>query len=399
MNFSLRIHHNITTNKRSSRIFLWVILALFGCDSHAQTEAAIQPGAHQMESWLPSLSGKNVGLLVNHTALVGETHLVDTVIARGISVKKVFTPEHGFRGQAPDGEAIQYGDTALSYSLISLYGKTKKAAPDQMANLDVLVIDMQDVGVRFYTYASTMTYVLHACALAGVPVILLDRPNPNGSYVDGPMMKPEAMSFIGMHPIPVVHGLTLGELAKMIVGEGWLESAKKPDLTVIPVKNWDHSMPYPLPVKPSPNLPNELAVSLYPSLAFFEGTVVSVGRGTDTPFQLIGHPLYAGSFSFTPVANAASKYPPLEGKTCFGDSFVGQEPRYQLDISPLIRYYHALKDQLDEPFFGEYFYRWAGSRDLETQIKNGWTEEQIRASWEEDLKSFRALRKKYLLYP
>ncbi len=383
----------------SKSLFLVAILSFQFCKAPAQDEYPVLPGAYRTAEYLPLLEGKYVGLVVNHTSLIYSTHLVDTLISLGVQVTKVFTPEHGFKGSAPDGELVTYDSIATNYDLISLYGKTKKPTQGQMKGLDVVIFDIQDVGVRFYTYASTMTYMMEACADAGVEFLVLDRPNPNGSYVDGPMMKPESASFIGLHPVPVVHSLTLGELATMILGEGWFKTEKKLKLTVIPIANWTHKQPYYLPVKPSPNLPNDLAIALYPSLAFFEGTVVSVGRGTDFPFQVIGHPDFAGTYSFTPQPNEASKYPPLEGKKCFGDSFVGQPASYRLDLSHLIRYYHALKDELQEPFFGEYFYRWAGSPDLEQQIKDGLTEEEIRATWEADLEEYQKLRKKYLQYP
>ena len=274
--------------------------------------AALVLGAYQFESYLPLLENRRVGMLVNHTSLVGNTHLVDTLQSLGVDIRKVFAPEHGFRGTADAGEAVEDGiDKATGLPLISLYGSNKKPGREQLADLDVIIFDIQDVGARFYTYISTMHYMMEACAENGKKLIVLDRPNPNGMYVDGPVLEPEFRSFVGMHPIPVVHGLTVGELAKMINGEGWLDNGVKCDLTVIAMDGYTHDSEYALPVKPSPNLPNQLSVQLYPSLCLFEATVVSVGRGTYEPFQQIGHPSFTDMpDSFTPVSiDGMSKYP------------------------------------------------------------------------------------------
>ena len=263
----------------------------------------------------------------------------------------------------------------------------------------MLVIDIQDVGVRFYTYASTMTYLMEACAQYKIPVVLLDRPNPNGSYVDGPVLKKEFKSFIGLHPIPLVHGLTLGELAMMINDEGWLGHGLYCRLTVVTVRNWDHATPYSLPVKPSPNLPNDLAIALYPSLGLFEGTIISVGRGTDYPFQVIGHPkLKKMDYSFKPEPNAGSKYPPQEGKICYGQSFVGDSIDYSFTLKYLLGFYQALEGKTEKPYFNSYFPYLAGTDQLQQQIESGLTETEIRASWQEELDVYKELRKKYLLY-
>lgn len=360
---------------------------------HAQK---ILTGADQMDLYLSQLQNKKVGLFVNHTSLVGDTHLTDTLISRGVDVSVVFSPEHGFKGNKADGEKIT-GESSEKFELISLYGQSKRPDTAKVAALDILIVDIQDVGVRCYTYVSTMTYLMEACAQTGVPVMILDRPNPNG-YVDGPMLDERFESFVGLHPVPLVHGLTLGEYAKMINGEGWLKDSLTCKLEVIPVTNWTHGTAYDIPVAPSPNLPNNLAISLYPSLVLFEGTVVSVGRGTDFPFQVIGHPDYAqGSFSFTPHPNEGSKYPPLEGEQCFGTGFLNQKPKQEFTLSYLLQYYNVLRNTSDS-FFIDSFLRLAGTDALQPQIEQGLSELEIRASWEKDLNQYRTMRKKYLLY-
>jgi uncharacterized protein YbbC (DUF1343 family) len=383
------------------RHFSILIFTIFiqSCAAQAIEETKIIVGAEQTEKYLPLLIGKNVGLFVNHTSRIGNTHLTDSLILLGVKVKSVFTPEHGFRGNLSDGEKVDNENIEKPFELISLYGKTQKPTDEQIQSLDIVVIDIQDVGVRFYTYASTMTYLMDACAKNKVPVLILDRPNPNGSYIDGPVLKKEFSSFVGLHPIPLVHGLTLGELAKMINGEKWIENKLDCQLTVIPVKNWDHKMPYVLPVKPSPNLPNELSVALYPSLALFEGTVVSLGRGTDKPFQILGHPKYSkGSFSFTPMPNEGSKYPPLEGQICYGMDLSSQRIVQSFTLSYLIDFYQTLNSNEVNPFFNQYFTKLAGTDKLQKQIEAGLSEEAIRATWQEDLDTFKKIRKQYLIY-
>ncbi len=376
-------------------IFLNVTVS---CASQSEPVAPILPGAYQISEYLPALEGKQVGLFVNHTSLIGKTHLTDTLLSLGVNIKKVFSPEHGFKGNKPDGAIIE-NESSSKFELIALYGKSKKASQEHLSGLDILVIDIQDVGLRCYTYSSTMSYLMDACAIAGIPVMILDRPNPNGSYVDGPMLEPAFKSFVGLHPIPLIHGLTLGELAGMINEEGWLESGKKCELIVIPVANWDHSMPYSLPVPPSPNLPNDLAISLYPSLVLFEGTVVSVGRGTDYPFQTIGHPKYGlGSFVFKPIANAGSTHPPLEGEQCFGINLSGSDTTYKLDLRYLMEFYKVISPQLSEDFFNDYFEKLAGTDQLRQQIKEGRSEAEIKASWQSDLEQYSLMRALYLIY-
>jgi uncharacterized protein YbbC (DUF1343 family) len=356
-------------------------------------------GADQLDVLIPKLTGRNVALVVNHTSLVGDTHITDTLLASGIAVKKVFAPEHGFRGAAADGEKIADGtDARTGLPIVSLYGSNRKPTPAQLADVDVVIFDIQDVGTRFYTYISTMHYVMEACAEQGKKMIILDRPNPNGNYIDGPMRTPELKSFVGMHPIPIVHGLTVGELAGMINGEGWLENGAKCDVEIIPVKNWKHADFYSLPVKPSPNLPNDQAVKLYPSLCLFEGTVISVGRGTQTPFLIIGNPEFKDlPFSFTPRPIAGmSNHPPHDGEVCYGLDLSNVDVQPRLDLSYLLDFYQRYSDK--EKFFTGSFDRLAGTPELREQIRKGLTEEQIRGSWQKGLEAYSKMRNKYLLY-
>ncbi|WP_420387678.1 exo-beta-N-acetylmuramidase NamZ domain-containing protein [Roseivirga sp.] len=351
-----------------------------------------------METYLPLLEGKRVALVVNQTSTLGKTHLVDTLMSRGVEVVKVMAPEHGFRGEAADGETIDNSkDAKTGLPIISIYGKTKKPTAEMLADVDVLIFDIQDVGVRFYTFISTMHYVMEAAAENNKEVIVLDRPNPNGMYVDGPVKDSDINSFVAMHSIPVVHGLTVGELARMINGEGWLADQAKADLTVVPMEGWDHSQTYSLPISPSPNLPTDNSITLYPSLALFEGTVVSVGRGTDHPFEVIGHPDFGqGTYTFTPQPNAGSKYPPLEGKQCFGQSFVGTYAPHEFKLTYLLEYHKALKN--DTTFFRDYIDLLAGTKEFRKQVEAGLSEDEIRATWQPRLNSYKAMRKKYLLY-
>jgi uncharacterized protein YbbC (DUF1343 family) len=357
-------------------------------------------GAQQLNLLLPMLGSQRTGIVVNHTSLVGKIHLADTLLKRGVALRKIFAPEHGFRGTADAGEEIKDGvDSRTGLPVVSLYGNNKKPTPQQLADIDVIIFDIQDVGVRFYTYISTLHYVMEACAENNKRLIVLDRPNPNGSYVDGPVMEKQHQSFVGMHPIPIVHGLTIGELAGMINGEGWLGENKKCQLDVVKVKNWKHSDFYSLPVKPSPNLPNDQAIRLYPSTCLFEGTVLSLGRGTHDPFQVIGHPeLKNMPYQFTPVSiEGMSKNPPLENKVCYGIDLRQAPVKPAVDLSYLIQLYQAFPDK--DKFFNNYFEKLSGTDALRQQIRSGQTEEQIRASWQKDLDVYKEKRKKYLLYP
>lgn len=384
-------------------IRIWVLsvflLAFTTCEAQ---KSKVSVGAEQLNELLPLLSGKRVGLVVNNTSLVAKTHVADTLIARKVHVKKIFGPEHGFRGDAADGEHVSDAvDAKTGVPVVSLYGKNYKATPEQVKDLDILIFDIQDVGARFYTYSSTLHYLMETCAENNKQLIVLDRPNPNGSYVDGPIMQDELKSFIGLNPIPIAHGMTLGELAQMINGEGWLANGKKCNLTVIKIKNWKHDDTYSLPVRPSPNLPNDQAVRLYPSICLFEGTAISLGRGTPTPFQILGSPELKGqqemTFTFTPVPiKGFSIEPPLKNQFCYGMDLRTVTPPRKVDLQYLLLFYQKYPNK--EKFFTAYFDKLAGTTQLKQQIKDGLTEEQIRASWKPGLDAFKSKREKYLLY-
>ncbi len=381
------------------RIIIFLLSGICAFSYHqlnTRMDKKVRPGAYQLDEYLPLLKGKHVGLTINHSSFIGNVHLVDTLQSLGVSVSKVFTPEHGFTGTVSDGVNIAYDNSSTPFELISLYGKNKKPSPRHLAGLEAMVFDIQDVGARFYTYISTLHYVMEACAENNVPLIILDRPNPNGSYVDGPVLDAAFQSFVGMHPIPIVHGMTIAELAQMIKGEGWLSGERNVDLTVIKIKNWDHKTPYSLPVKPSPNLPDDLSISLYPSLCLFEGTIMSVGRGTDHAFQQIGHPEYPEqSHSFTPVSRKGAKRPLYEGSVCYGKSWTGQKKQYRFTLQPLIEGYQ----KMNRPdFFNTYFEKLAGSGILQKQIEKGMSEAEIRGTWKESLNQFKQKRITYLLY-
>jgi uncharacterized protein YbbC (DUF1343 family) len=388
-------------------IFPLFLLLCFQCSEKKKREseteslqAEIVVGAARISEFITEVKGKNIALVVNHTAIVGKTHLTDTLRSLGISITKIFAPEHGFRGTADAGEHVKDGvDSKTGLPVVSLYGSNRKPTAEQLNNVDIVVFDIQDVGVRFYTYISTLHYVMEACAENHKKLIILDRPNPNGGYVDGPVLEPELKSFVGMHPIPVVHGLTVGELAGMINGEGWLKNKITCDVEVITVKNWDHTTSYSLPVKPSPNLPNDQSIRLYPSLCFFEGTVISVGRGTQEPFQVIGNPeLTNMPYQFIPVSiEGMSKNPPFENTVCYGFDLRNANVKSRLDLHYLIDMYSAYPDK--EKFFNNFFDKLAGTTLLKEQIKEGLSEEKIRESWKTDLDDYNAKRKKYLLYP
>ena len=366
----------------------------------------ILPGASQVDQYLELLDGKAVALTVNHSSRVGEVHLVDRLLEEKVNVERIFAPEHGFRGEADDGATIKdERDKKTGLPIISLYGKNKKPSVANLEGTEVMIFDIQDVGARFYTFISTMHLVMEACAEQGIPVIVLDRPNPNGYYIDGPVLDPKYRSFVGMHEIPIVYGMTIGELAQMINGEGWLEGGVQCDLTVVPCANYDHTMTYDLPVAPSPNLPNLRSVLLYPSLCLFEGTVVSVGRGTDKQFQVLGHPNYdIGGYVFTPEPKPGASSPPHNGKKLYGIDLsqysVDEVKSWRsLNLSWLIEYYDNAAS--DPPLFLEnkYFDKLAGTDMLRKQIEQGWSEYQIRESWQEGIAAFKQARSKYLLYP
>lgn len=359
--------------------------------------------ANRTITYVPLLKDKKVGVVGNHTSLINQTHLVDSLLGLNINVQKVFSPEHGFRGDADAGEKVNSNiDEKTKLPIVSLYGKNKKPSKEQLKGLDVVVFDIQDVGTRFYTYISTMSYVMEACAENNIKVIVLDRPNPNGHYVDGPILNPKFSSFIGMHQVPIVHGMTIGEYAKMVNGEHWLAKGLTCDLTVIEMENYDHESAYNLPLKPSPNLPNMKSIYLYPSLCLFEGTPMSIGRGTDKPFQIIGHPkMDSINYSFTPKSMEGAKNPKLKNEKCYGVDLTLKEERElrnyaKLDLSWLISIYKSYEDKTH--FFGSSFNLLAGNDDLQNQLKEGLSEEEIKNSWQNGLTHFKAIRKKYLLY-
>lgn len=382
--------------------FLVLLLCLAG-GLQAQD---LRTGAEQTEKLLPLLKGKRVALVVNQTSIVGpsQTHLLDTLLASGVQVKKVFAPEHGFRGNADAGETVSHGrDKKSGLPILSLYGKNKKPAPAQLADVDVVVFDIQDVGTRFYTYISTMHNVMEACAENGKAVIVTDRPNPC-DFVDGPIREADKRSFVGMHAIPVLHGCTVGELAQMINGEKWLKGGVRCPLTVIPVEGWKHGVPYSLPVKPSPNLPNDQSIALYASLCPFEGTSVSVGRGTRTPFQLIGSPYIKGyAFHFTPVSlEGFDKNPLHKGTRCYGLDLRTVEAPKGLSLKYVIELYKAYQQSgKADKFFTRpnWFDLLLGTSSVRRQIVAGKSEEVIRAGWQQGLERYKEMRKKYLLYP
>jgi len=358
-------------------------------------------GAEITEKYLPFLERKQVAIVANHTSLIKKTHLVDSLLSLKVDLKKIFNPEHGFRGNAAPGEYLKnFVDPKTGLPVISLYGNNNKPKTDDLLDIDIVIFDIQDVGVRFYTYISTMHYVMEACAENGKKLIILDRPNPNGDYVDGPILDMAFESFVGMHPIPVVHGLTIGELAQMINGEGWLKNAIQCDLEIVKIQNYSHSILYSLPVKPSPNLPNDLSVRLYPSLCFFEATEISVGRGTYHPFQVIGYPdKRFGDFCFIPQSiDGMAPHPVQQDKECFGLDLRDENPDSQFTLKYLIDFYN--KSNFKDTFFasGRWMSSLSGTDKLQKQIEAGLTENEIRESWAEQLNQYKEMRKKYLLY-
>ncbi|MXN92903.1 DUF1343 domain-containing protein [Flavobacterium sp. Sd200] len=362
----------------------------------------IKTGSDNYEKYLPLLKGKKVGIVTNQTGTVAANgkleNIVDFLIAKNVSLTKIFAPEHGFRGTADAGELIKDGkDTKTGLPIISLYGNNKKPKPEQLDGIDVLVFDLQDVGARFYTYISSLHYIMEACAENNIPLIILDRPNPNGSMVDGPVLEKEHTSFIGMHPIPTLHGMTIGEYGQMINGEKWLKDGVQCKLTVIPCSNYKRDMPYSLPVKPSPNLPNDQAINLYASLCFFEGTNVSMGRGTNKQFQLYGSPYLPDTgFNFTPQPNEGAKDPQYKGVVCYGQDLTNAPRVTRIELKWLIKAYNTTQDK--SKFFIPFFTKLAGTKNLQQQIEAGKTQWEIRKSWEPGLEKFRTMRKPYLIY-
>ncbi len=383
----------------SNLFFLYTVLT-----SCAQEETVATGGAEALDQYLPLLQHKKIALVANHTSVVGGEHLVDVLIAKGIDkdqLLKVFAPEHGFRGEKAAGQHVDNGvDPLTGIQVVSLYGAHKKPGAEELEGVELVLFDLQDVGARFYTYISTLHYVMEACAENSVPLLVLDRPNPNGGYVDGPILDPQFTSFVGMHPIPVVYGLTIGELAHMINGEGWLEQGIRCDLNVIPCEHYYHGKSYSMPVSPSPNLSNDHAILMYPSTCFFEGTVITEGRGTPMPFEVYGHPELEAEFSFTPVSiPGVSGNPKFKDQLCYGEDlrdFVPVQGWTRLHLQWLLEAYHSFPRKSE--FFTPFFEKLAGTAELRKQIEAGWSESKIRKSWQKELEEYKQLREKYLIY-
>lgn len=385
-------------------IILFSCCIFIYCSTHA---TSVRCGAERTEKYLPLLSGKRVALVVNHTSIIGNTPLPDSLLSLGVKLTGIFVPEHGFRGTADAGETVRDGkDIRTGLPIYSLYGQTKKPQDCQLENTDIVVFDMQDVGARFYTYISTLYYVIQACAENSKPLIVLDRPNPCDT-IDGPVLQHRYRSFVGMFPIPVLHGCTIGEMARMINGERWTGKHHRCQLTVIPVEGWKHGQPYSLPVKPSPNLPNDTSISLYPSLCPFEGTAISVGRGTTTPFQVIGSPdIHIFDFRFMPQSLPGfDKNPLYKGKYCYGLNLQGHNPAdKEFTLKYIIQFYDLYKSTMqdaEKKFFTrpQWFDLLMGTAHVRHAIIRGKSEEEIREDWQEELEEYRQTRNRYLLYP
>ena len=403
---------------KSTYLFLFLILylQLISCSQNTKSinqktikkDTLLKTGAERTSLYLPLLKGKRVVIVANQTSVIYKkdktyTHLVDSLLSLNVNVVKVFAPEHGFRGNADAGEHVHDGvDTKTRLQITSLYGKNKKPSKKHLENIDIILFDIQDVGARFYTYISTLHYVMEAAKENNIPAILLDRPNPNGHYIDGPVLNLKHKSFVGMHKVPIVYGMTIGEYGNMINGEKWLANNIQCNLTVIPLQNYTHQTEYKLPIKPSPNLPNAKSINLYPSLCLFEGTNVSIGRGTEMQFQIVGspfHQLKRHSFSFTPHQNFGSKYPKHKDKICYGYDLRKSKKLSKIKLKWLIDFYTAHKNYSKEKkFFNPFFVKLAGTDKLQKQIEIGVSEKKIRASWQKELAVFKKIRAKYLIY-
>ncbi|WP_438988605.1 exo-beta-N-acetylmuramidase NamZ family protein [Polaribacter sp.] len=372
-------------------------------------DSIIKTGAEQTSLYLDVLKGKNVAVVANQTSVIGKrgksnvesweyTHIVDSLLSLNIKVKKVFSPEHGFRGKADAAELVKDGfDAKTGLPILSLHGKSKKPSASQLKGIDVVVFDIQDVGVRFYTYISTLHYVMEACAENGIPVLILDRPNPNAHYIDGPVLEIKHSSFVGKHAVPVVYGMTIGEFGQMINGQKWLKNNIQCDLKVIPLENYTHNFTYNLSIKPSPNLPNDKSINLYPSLGFFEGTTINAGRGTEFQFQRYGAPFFKkNDFSYTPLANEGAKYPKHKNNLCYGVDLRNYKYLSKIDLSFLMNAYKQTPKT--EKFFGSTFTIHAGNTKLQQQIEQGLSEKEIRKTWAKGLEEFKKIRKQYLIY-
>lgn len=431
-------HQTISGRKRLPYLFLATIsMLIFSCkpaqkgirNSVATNKSTVinsektnrfSTGADNYKAYFSLLDGKKVGVVTNQTGVVSydsiymlpdsdglthiegydrkKSHLVDFLVKNKINVQKIYAPEHGFRGTADAGEHVIDGkDVKTGIPIISLYGENRKPKSEQLEGIDVLIFDLQDVGARFYTYISTLHYIMEACAENNIQLLVLDRPNPNISIVDGPVLEKEFTSFVGMHPIPLLHGMTIGEYAQMINGENWLKNEVRCDLKIVACSGYNREMKYSLPVKPSPNLPNDQAINLYPSLCLFEGTNVSVGRGTEKQFQIYGSPyLPKADFSFTPMPNFGAKLPVYNGSECYGEDLTTIPKIDKLELKWLLKAYNETADKTK--FFNPFFTKLAGTKKLQEQIEAGLSEVEIRESWKSGLDDFKKIRKPYLIY-
>ena len=376
-----------------------LLFILFFQFSHSVFSQEIIQGAERVDFYFNKLNDKKIAIIANNTSVIktskGSTHIIDTLIARGLSVSKIFSPEHGFLGDKDDGEKFE--DAYYNnIEIISLYGENRRLKDDDIEDIDIIIFDIQDVGVRFYTYLSTLHYAMESAARKNKKFIIMDRANPNSFYIDGPILDLKNSSFIGLHPVPIVYGMTIGEYGLMINGEGWLENNLKVDLEVIKLKNYNHKLKYEPPIRPSPNLPNIQSIYLYPSLAFLEKTEVSVGRGTTIQFQIYGHPDFKGDFSFTPQPNFGSQYPKLKGVLSYGEDLRNYKTSNMIELKWLINSFTQIDDKNN--FFRSDFDKLSGTSNLKKQIIEGLSESEIRDSWKEGLEKFKKIRKKYLLY-
>ena len=394
----------ILTVRKNTYLFILLVISsrIVSFGQEPKSVHYLKTGADQIGLYLPILKGKRIAIVANQTSVIFDgkktTHLIDTLVSLELNIKKVFAPEHGFRGNIDAGESIEDElDVKTKLPIISLYGKNKKPTKSQLRGINLVLFDIQDVGARFYTYISTLHYVMEACAELNIPLILLDRPNPNGHYIDGPVLENDHKSFVGMHPVPVVYGMTIGEYGQMINGEEWLKDGIKSPLTVIKLKNYTHDSEYRLPIKPSPNLPNEKSINLYPSLCFFEGTNVSVGRGTDMQFQIYGSPFLnkKSKFTFTAVPNEGSKYPKHAHAISYGEDLRKVNKLSSINLSWLII---AYKQNRTKIFFNTFFTKLAGTTKLQAQLEEKVSEADIKASWQKGLEKFKIVRKKYIIY-
>lgn len=376
-----------------------LLFILFFQLSNSVFSQEIIQGAERVDYYFNKLNDKKIAIIANNTSVIktskGSTHIIDTLIARGLSINKIFSPEHGFLGDKDDGEKFE-NDFYNNIEIISLYGGNRKLKDEDIEDIDIIIFDIQDVGVRFYTYLSTLHYAMQSAARKNKKFIIMDRANPNSFYIDGPVLDLKNSSFIGLHPVPIVYGMTIGEYGLMINGEGWLENNLKVDLEVIKLKNYNHKLKYEPPIRPSPNLPNIQSIYLYPSLAFLEKTEVSVGRGTTIQFQIYGHPDFKGDFSFTPQPNFGSQYPKLKGVLSYGEDLRNYKTSNMIELKWLINSFTQINDKNN--FFRSDFDKLSGTSNLKKQIIEGLSESEIRDSWKEGLEKFKKIRKKYLLY-